>query len=64
MRMAEQDFQVLILKSQSEDENEDPYVDALTKQNVPAVLVPTVEFRFINLDSLMDCLNSPERFSG
>ena len=62
--MAERDCQVLILKSQSEDDKEDPYIVALEKQNIPAVLVPVLEFQFINLDRLLDCLNTPERFSG
>lgn len=53
---------VVILKSESE--STDTYIDLLRENNFDPIFIPTLEFRFKNLDKLEEKLQSPESFSG
>lgn len=53
---------VVILKSESE--SSDAYATLLKENNFEALFVPTLEFRFKNLDLLSKKLEEPDNFSG
>lgn len=53
---------VVILKSESE--STDTYTCLLRENNFDPIFIPTLEFRFKNLDQLQEKLQSPESFSG
>lgn len=53
---------VVILKSESE--STDSYICLLRENNFDPIFIPTLEFRFKNLDKLEEKLQSPESFSG
>lgn len=56
---------VLILKAPSEETTkEDVYVEKLKETNFSATFIPTLQFRFKNLDILSQYLNHPERYAG
>lgn len=58
-------FQVIILKAPSEEGLEqDPYVELLTKRGFSAIMIPTLQFQYRNLESLADCLQHPDEYSG
>lgn len=53
---------VVILKSESE--STDSYTSLLRDNNFEPIFVPTLEFRFKDLDKLKDKLNTPDAYSG
>lgn len=53
---------VIILKSESD--NSDNYSSLLLENNFKAIFVPTLEFRFKNLEQLNEKLNTPNKYSG
>lgn len=56
---------VSILKAPSEDANQqDLYIEHLKKVNIPSKFIPTLQFRFKNLDVLLQCLNNPDNYAG
>lgn len=55
---------VLILKSPSDDDVQDPYVEALHKSGVQVKFVPTLQFQYKNLEILRSRLQQPENYSG
>lgn len=63
--MALNEFRVVILKAPSEEGIEqDPYVELLTNKGFSAIMIPTLQFQFQNLESLTDCLQHPDEYSG
>ncbi|GFY78873.1 uroporphyrinogen-III synthase [Trichonephila inaurata madagascariensis] len=55
---------VLLLKSEDEDNNIDPYVDTLKNAGIRATFVPVIEFEFVNDVLLMECLKSVMNLCG
>lgn len=56
---------VLILKAPNEDTDlQDPYIEHLEKVNIPSKFIPTLQFRFKNLDVILEYLNNPENYAG
>lgn len=53
---------VVILKSESE--SSDSYTCLLRENNFDPIFIPTLEFRFKNLDILVEKLQAPDTFSG
>lgn len=63
--MAANKFRVIILKAPSEEGVEqDAYVQLLNSSGFSAIMIPTLEFRYKNLDLLSDCLRRPHEYSG
>lgn len=53
---------VVILKAESD--STDSYTCLLRENNFNPIFIPTLEFRFKNLDQLQEKLQSPDKFSG
>lgn len=54
----------MLLKAQSEFDEEDPYVKALSDLKISSALIPTLQFQFKNMDILQKCLSEPENYAG
>ncbi|GBO12134.1 Uroporphyrinogen-III synthase [Araneus ventricosus] len=54
---------VLLLKA-VEDSSVDPYFEKLQKAGISSVIIPTLDFIFVNEQILENCLLYPEKFCG
>lgn len=61
---ANSSLNVCILKALSEEDKEDAYVKILKEAGISATFIPTLQFKFKNLDSLQQCLNNCEHYAG
>lgn len=55
---------VVLFKAISEESGDDAYLKYLSANGYNVILVPPIDFEFINIDCLAEKLSRPENYSG